>query len=1151
MSKKITLTITGILLTFFTCIFLFNFSFQSPALGDSDDYVLTLTHISSKDLSYGQTTLTTSSGNPITFSFTNTVESSDGVIRLGKDGTFKNDTKISGIKKINGILSSPVELRYGNDENLDYGSTTLNVAFDYELDFPSDYFAISTSKDTLITSLTITYSCYSSDKPIIDDGVHSLSYEFKGNEMELKGYAEGRVTLSHLTGFSKGDEYRFFWGDNSKKLDNMYPLYSKVIDAIGNKLFFDINENVSIPSDATSLIVYKGEEIVALYPIPTYKLANDEIVYKSATISDVHMNYQQGEKHLLEALNRFEDEGVEYIIITGDIGETTKDFNKYISACTSSKYSGLIFSCPGNHDQRSSDSITLYDQVAMYDGSATKFIDIKNGPSYFASSYKGSLPVKVTYLDVEGDNNTHYYYASIADNLYFFSDMTVLNANGDDRFSKKQLDYLESVLYTYSGSHKGDEAFDYDEYNIYIVEHAPFKKFKVGDTYLPKYGGQLEIAPSLVNNSRFELLLKEYSEAIMLTGHTHVKFETGINFVDKYYDLHGNLTDTPFARTFHVSSLAMPRWYEDNRMTTHDNFTAMSEGYIVYQYNDRTVYEGTCFKEYTPSNKAYDPSLFGLTTYSKESYVFPKLTSSHSSITDYSDPTYISVNEGSPTVNDLGESIQISFTLSDSVNFDLGNLDIALAKEESLYFLIEGDDKTFTVSGIDSDNSVIKSIEIDLDAVGDKYHYSEDGSKYLLQVQVKDLFIDKLSNYKVKLSNYVGELTLNSLRIKQTYDVTTRGIKSFAPSIDTSIMFKDTTYTSLQFDYRIENGTKFSMCFMSDDWQSYFGYFDFNKDGATSSYTGVTTQKLKDGYVRVNIDFSTCTKKGSPINVDRFYVRGAVSNASGYIDNIVLIEGEITPPVDPATNRGESFSDGSDGNFRLTQVKDATHLTFEYRIDSGTKINICIFNEINWHYYYGYYEFTKSGTAANYNGISFEKLEDGYIKVTMVLANLNHTHGDGFPTPPINYFYLRGAWSDASGYIDNIVLENRGEVVPRRGDAFTAGVNFTKQFATNSYSTITFEYIIESGDHFNMMIANMSDWEHHYGYYEFNSNGAKTTYDGISTLLLEDGYIRVTMNYKELNKTGSQGAPTIDPGLFYIRDNGDASGYVDNIVFSL
>ena len=90
-------------------------------------------------------------------------------------------------------------------------------------------------------------------------------------------------------------------------------------------------------------------------------------------------------------------------------------------------------------------------------------------------------------------------------------------------------------------------------------------------------------------------------------------------------------------------------------------------------------------------------------------------------------------------------------------------------------------------------------------------------------------------------------------------------------------------------------------------------------------------------------------------------------------------------------------------------------VSFEYKIESGEYFNVALMP--NWSSYYGYFQLDAEGTNI-YNGVSYEKLSDGYIRVTFDMAKL--TKVSGTPTVAIDFLYIRGSFTNASGYIDNV-----------------------------------------------------------------------------------------------------------------------------------
>ena len=118
------------------------------------------------------------------------------------------------------------------------------------------------------------------------------------------------------------------------------------------------------------------------------------------------------------------------------------------------------------------------------------------------------------------------------------------------------------------------------------------------------------LSASFVRNNRFADILCEYSEAIFMSGHTHIGFGQSVDFIDRQYTSFGTLSANAMARSIHNSSVSQTRWYEGSSMIYTNTYENASEGYIGYIYDDNIVYEGHCFKEYTKGITLYMPSYF-------------------------------------------------------------------------------------------------------------------------------------------------------------------------------------------------------------------------------------------------------------------------------------------------------------------------------------------------------------------------------------------------------------------------------------------------------------------------------------------------------------------------------------------------------------
>ena len=376
---------------------------------------------------------------------------------------------------------------------------------------------------------------------------------------------------------------------------------------------------------------------------------------------------------------------------------------------------------------------------------------------------------------------------------------------------------------------------------------------------------------------------------------------------------------------------------------------------------------------------------------------------------------------------------------------------------------------------------------------------------------------------------------------------------------------------TVSFEYRITDGQKIALAMLCD-WNNFYGYFYFNRDGVQGSYAGVTTEKLTDGYIRVTLDIPKLTQlTGNPINViDSLFIRGAWSDAEGYVDNIqyTVSQGGGEDGGDDQSgvivNPGASFTAGTTMSIPLVEGTYDT-VTFDYKFTGGTKLWFCI-GDSTVSKFYGLFKLDGNGVAETYKGISSEVLDNGYIRVTMDLALINRTNHvwntDNAPAT-VSTFFLRGDWSDANGVIDNIRCmtadaggdEEEGgdsgytEIVTP-GGSFEANKGITVNFEAGAYDVVTFDYKITNGGEMQACLLS-ADWAKFYGYFKFNANGLVQDYDGVSAEKLSNGYIRVTLKLADLGITNWQNNRDNAPetvGILYVRgDISSAAGSVDNI----
>ncbi len=157
--------------------------------GNNDPFVLNLNRsVTSSEISAGQASFNTSKGNPIVFKFDSSKASVDsGLVSLATGGYLYNETRITGITKVEALLTSgSATLSYGNAmEALNVGSASLSGTslITVNLEEPCDFLRIDDVTGPLaISNLKISYDCsndyqYAHDKEAASgDILYTASY---------------------------------------------------------------------------------------------------------------------------------------------------------------------------------------------------------------------------------------------------------------------------------------------------------------------------------------------------------------------------------------------------------------------------------------------------------------------------------------------------------------------------------------------------------------------------------------------------------------------------------------------------------------------------------------------------------------------------------------------------------------------------------------------------------------------------------------------------------------------------------------------------------------------------------------------------------------------------------------------------------------
>ncbi len=371
----------------------------------------------------------------------------------------------------------------------------------------------------------------------------------------------------------------------------------------------------------------------------------------------------------------------------------------------------------------------------------------------------------------------------------------------------------------------------------------------------------------------------------------------------------------------------------------------------------------------------------------------------------------------------------------------------------------------------------------------------------------------------------------------------------FTAGKDTYFYQSEGDYNVVSFEYKTVGEGELAAIIRGSSWTKYYGDFRLTQSGEKIDYPGVTTEVLEDGYIRVTFDLPTLNRTGcvdnlnnAPSDIGLIDIFGAWTTVDGYIDNIQLSKREVY--------RGQPFTAAKDSYFYLDQAGDYDIMSFDYKTEDSGEVAVIIRGS-KWSTFYGDFRLTENGEKVDYAGITTEVLEDGYIRATFDLKALQRSgcvnNRDAAPVD-IKLIDIYN-WTTVNGYIDNIQVSNKPQEDVIRGESFTGGVTKTKILDSDATETLSFDYKLTTDGDMHLILRARS-WKGFYGDFEFNANGEAVDYNGITIEKLSDGYIRVTVVFAELNRTGCANNRDSAPesvGIFDIYSWGTADGYVDNI----
>lgn len=385
-------------------------------------------------------------------------------------------------------------------------------------------------------------------------------------EQSQQGQLFGEVVIK-----TADNECDLFFGDES---GNLLQGYTKIGTREAGKSY--VLNGLVIPPDAKSIVAQVQKDSFVFCSIPEEYLLSKDDAFVFGALSDIHYNKYKatGDDDAVEAFDRaldyFENIGADMVGVTGDISNNGEEsaLVKFNDAIKDRSFP--VFTVVGNHD------IDAYE-----DGTWKQHISDNVKGCEFA------------------ENGVDFMYAPKEMNGDVFVFLNLTDWSYSDKYTRvvypDQLNWLKKIL----EAHK--------ENQVYIFFHlfmcGPDGKSHTGVGNIMNPGGYTYPLPFKYANADervFRKMMKEYKNAVYLSGHSHWMFE-----MEKYGEQanYSNF-DGEFCHMVHVPSVTEPRWIGENDTERTGKNGECSEGWVIYDYGDTTVLvpmdfiSGTYYTEY-------------------------------------------------------------------------------------------------------------------------------------------------------------------------------------------------------------------------------------------------------------------------------------------------------------------------------------------------------------------------------------------------------------------------------------------------------------------------------------------------------------------------------------------------------------------------
>ena len=466
----------------------------------------------------------------------------------------------SAFYNLNGVSRVPVAyLGNRSGEGIDYAYLCQRNAVVVNPDIYLDLIIINKGTDGTIC-LKSTYTMMASKGSYIEtNGL--LNYSFSGNHSNKAGYAQGKITLSA----NEAGTYKIYWADNYKALEGYYPIGSL---KLGKNESGEINlgYHTVIPAGATKIIATTDSlytsEAYSVFNIPRAKQLNSDSgkkLYSFSAFSDIHIDkgsqyYVNAEANWKQALKYSAEKNSDYVIVSGDCvtndSGPDKEWDAYAKVLSKSDFVGPVWESDGNHDMRQgvSSGLKSFIKGSGTDGSGSS-------KAYFSMTEPTTGDIFI-FMALELNKSPHH----------------------NEEFSDEQLAWVKDLIEK-----------NYQNHNIFLIQHSPIQGFGAGDRMeKPYYSGLL--TTDNASTKAFKKFLTDYPNITFLSGHTHEDFVMDYNYSDE---------NGTAANMIHIPSLAgstMPD-SKDSGLERNNGKGFHSQAYYVEVYENEIVFSGFNVKD--------------------------------------------------------------------------------------------------------------------------------------------------------------------------------------------------------------------------------------------------------------------------------------------------------------------------------------------------------------------------------------------------------------------------------------------------------------------------------------------------------------------------------------------------------------------------